>query len=113
MNQNVPQKQTRLMGPISPSYSQPTTGISKSRTMGVLSSITSFSRNNLHLSYHSSNRNSLPTRQSSHSSFAGGKSDIGKSKSSLNLRTTAPPTTAVTDINVASTITHSRNSSFS
>jgi hypothetical protein len=106
---NVPQKQTRLMGPISPSYSQPTTGISKSRTMGVLSTITSFSRNNLHLNYNS-NRNSLTTRQSSYSSFATSRSDIGKSKSTLNLRKTAAPTTAVSEVTIMS---HSRSSSLS
>jgi hypothetical protein len=110
--QNAPQKQTRLMGPISPSYSQPTTGISKSRTMGVLSTITSFSRNNLHLSYNS-NRNSLPTRQSSRTPFSTSKSDMSKSRSTLNLRKTAAPTTAVSDVTAASIMSHSRSSSLS
>jgi hypothetical protein len=80
------------MGPISPSHNQPTQGISKSRTMGMLSNLTSsFSRSNLHLNYNGgNNRQSL--------SFAGGRSDLPKTKSSLNIRTTAPATTATSDV---------------
>ncbi|CAG8959907.1 hypothetical protein HYFRA_00013179 [Hymenoscyphus fraxineus] len=111
--ENAPQKPTRLMGPISPaksSQNQPNQGLSKSRTMGVFSSITSsFSRSNLHMS-HSTNR------QSSSSSFAGSRLDLSKSRSSVHLRSTAPATTEVSNITAAaapSTHSHSHSRSSS
>lgn len=115
ISQNAPQKPTRLMGPISPArnQNQPGQGLSKSRTMGVLSSITSsFSRSNLHMSHNGTNR------QSSSSSFAGSRLDLSKSRSSVHLRSTAPATTEVSNITAAAAPTtslhshsHSRSSS--
>lgn len=116
ISQNAPQKPTRLMGPISPArnQNQPGQGLSKSRTMGVFSSITSsFSRSNLHMSHNGTNR------QSSSSSFAGSRLDhLSKSRSSVHLRSTAPATTEVSNITAAAAPTtslhsysHSRSSS--
>ncbi|KAG9231707.1 hypothetical protein BJ875DRAFT_109562 [Amylocarpus encephaloides] len=97
-----PQRQTRLMGPISPSHNQPGPTMSKSRTMGVLSSITSsFSRNNLRLSSRNGNRQSS-------SSF--GRGDMSKN---ISLRPTAQPITALSNVTGSGTTTRSRNSSIS